>query len=134
MENDEEIEIYRRASCLLSSLGRVWHPTAEDILRIMGISKETFQIWKKKYGELGASEGCRLRQLEEENLRLKRVVADLTLDKNILQEVIKKDQKPSRRRRLAQWIRQTYGVANGRACNLARLSETACYYAARKDT
>jgi len=50
----------------------------------------TFYNWKKKYGDLGASEVRRLRQLEEENARLKSVVADLTLDKNILQEVIRK--------------------------------------------
>lgn len=65
----------------------------EDICRSMGISQATFYIWKKKYGELGASEVRRLRQLEEENLRLKRLVADLTLDKSILQEVIKKRSK-----------------------------------------
>jgi putative transposase len=62
----------------------------EDICRNMGISQATFYIWKKKFGELGASEARRLRQLEEENLRLKKLVADLTLDKSILQEVIKK--------------------------------------------
>lgn len=62
----------------------------EDVCRSMGISQATFYIWKKKYGELSASEVRRLRQLEEENARLKRLVADLTLDKNILQEVIKK--------------------------------------------
>lgn len=61
-----------------------------DVCRNLGISEATFYIWKKKYGELGASEVRRLRQLEEENARLKRVVADLTLDKNILQEVIRK--------------------------------------------
>jgi putative transposase len=61
-----------------------------DVCRGLGISEATFYIWKKKYGELGASEVRRLRQLEEENARLKRVVADLTLDKNILQEVIRK--------------------------------------------
>jgi putative transposase len=61
-----------------------------DVCRGMGISEATFYTWKKKYGELGASEVRRLRQLEEENARLKRLVADLTLDKNILQEVIKK--------------------------------------------
>jgi len=59
----------------------------EDICRSMGISKATFYIWKKKFGELGVSEVRRLRQLEEENLRLKKLVADLTLDKSILQEV-----------------------------------------------
>ena len=62
----------------------------EDVCRSIGISQATFYIWKKKYGDLGASEVRRLRQLEEENLRLKRLVADLTLDKSILQEVIKK--------------------------------------------
>ncbi len=62
----------------------------EDVCRSMGISQATFYIWKKKYGELSASEVRRLRQLEEENARLKRLVADLTLDKNILQEVIKR--------------------------------------------
>jgi putative transposase len=97
----------------------------DDICRSMGISQATFYIWKKKFGELGASEVGRLRQLEEENLRLKRLVADLTLDKSILQEVIKKDLKPSHCRALAQWIRQTYGVAIEHACKLAKLSETA---------
>jgi putative transposase len=62
----------------------------EDVCRSIGISQAAFYIWKKKYGDLGASEVRRLRQLEEENLRLKRLVADLTLDKSILQEVIKK--------------------------------------------
>ncbi len=62
----------------------------EDFCRSLGISQATFYIWKKKYGELSASEVRRLRQLEDENARLKRLVADLTLDKNILQEVIKK--------------------------------------------
>ena len=51
----------------------------------------TFYTWKKKYGHLGVSELRRLRQLEEENARLKRVVADLTLDKHILMETIRKN-------------------------------------------
>ena len=62
----------------------------EDICRSLGISQATFYNRKRKYGELGASEVRRLRQLEQENLRLKKLVADLTLDKSILQEVIKK--------------------------------------------
>ena len=106
----------------------------EDVCRSIGISQATFYIWKKKYGDLGASEVRRLRQLEEENLRLKRLVADLTLDKSILQEVIKKkDLKPTRRRDLAQWIRHTYGVGVEHACELARLSQTAWYYTSKRD-
>ena len=56
----------------------------------MGISEATFCNWKKKYVGLGVSELRRLKQLEEENARLKRMVADLSLDKQMLQEVIQK--------------------------------------------
>ena len=61
-----------------------------DVCRQVGISDATFYTWKKKYAELGVSELRKLRQLEEENARLKRIVADLTLDKQILQEVVRK--------------------------------------------
>ena len=57
----------------------------------MGISEATFYNWKKKYGGLGVSELRRLRQLEDENNRLKQIVADLTLDKQMLQDVLKKN-------------------------------------------
>ena len=57
----------------------------------MGISEATFYLWKKKYAHLGVSEMRRLRQLEEENSRLKRVVADLTLDKHMLAEALRKN-------------------------------------------
>ena len=62
----------------------------EEVCRKMGISEATFYNWKKKYGGLGVSELRKLRQLEEENFRLKQIVADLTLDKQMLQEVLKK--------------------------------------------
>jgi putative transposase len=62
----------------------------EEVCRKMGISQATFFNWKKKYGGLGVSELRRLRQLEEENHQLKKLVADLSLDKQMLQEVIKK--------------------------------------------
>ena len=58
--------------------------------RKAGISQATFYAWKKKYGGLMPSEMKRLRQLEEENGRLKRIVADLSLDKEMLQDVIKR--------------------------------------------
>lgn len=61
-----------------------------DVCRSIGISEATFYVWKKKYASLGVSELRKLRQLEAENVRLKRLVADLTLDKHILQEVIAK--------------------------------------------
>ena len=64
---------------------------ASDVCRQLGVSEATFYLWKKKYAHLGVSEFRRLRQLEEENARLKRVVADLTLDKHILMETIRKN-------------------------------------------
>ncbi|RKS97852.1 putative transposase [Chryseobacterium defluvii] len=62
----------------------------EEICRKMGISEATYYNWKKKYGGLGISELRRLRQLEEENSQLKKLIADLSLDKQILQDVLKK--------------------------------------------
>ena len=64
--------------------------TVAEVCRKMGISEATFYNWKKKYGGLGVSELRRLKQREEENARLKRMVADLSLDKQMLQEVIQK--------------------------------------------
>ena len=64
-------------------------PVAE-VIRRMGVSEQTFYRWKKKYGGLGMNELRRLRQLEEENRRLKQMVADLSLDKHMLQEVLSK--------------------------------------------
>ena len=61
-----------------------------EICRKMGISEQTFYRWKKKYGGLGVAELRRLKQLEEENRRLKRMVADLSLDKQMLQDVLSK--------------------------------------------
>jgi putative transposase len=64
-------------------------PVAE-VLRRMGISEQTFYRWKKLYGGLGVGELRRLKQLEDENRKLKQLVADLSLDKHILQDVLSK--------------------------------------------
>jgi len=62
----------------------------EDICRKLGVSQATFFRWKKKFGGLGVSELRELRQLRDENGKLKQLVADLSLDKAILQEAIRK--------------------------------------------
>ncbi|PIB22809.1 Hin recombinase [Maribacter sp. 4U21] len=62
----------------------------QEVCRKMGISEATFYNWKKKYGGLGVSELRRLKNLEEENSQLKKLVADLSLDEQILQDVLKK--------------------------------------------
>ncbi len=61
-----------------------------EICREHGISDATFYIWKKKYSGLGWSELSELRQLREENAKLKRLVADLSLDRQILREIAQK--------------------------------------------
>ena len=61
-----------------------------DVCRQLGCSEASFYLWKKRYGNLGITEVRELRQLRDENARLKRLVADLTLDKHILAEVVKK--------------------------------------------
>ncbi|AKM29335.1 Hin recombinase [Pandoraea faecigallinarum] len=61
-----------------------------DVCRQLGVSEATFYTWKKKYADFGISEMRKLKQLEDENARLRRIVADLTLDKQILQEVVRK--------------------------------------------
>ena len=64
-------------------------PVAE-ICRKLGIAEATFYRWKKHFAGMGVAEIRRLKQLEEENRRLKQVVADLTLDKAMLQDVIRR--------------------------------------------
>jgi len=61
-----------------------------EVCRKMGITEQTFYRWKKKFAGMGVAELTRLRQLEDENSKLKSLVADLTLDKHMLQEVLRK--------------------------------------------
>ena len=64
-------------------------PLAE-VTRKLGVSEKTYYLWRKKYAQMGMAEIRKLRLLEEENRKLKQLVADLTLDKVILQEVVAK--------------------------------------------
>lgn len=62
----------------------------QDVVRRLGITETTFYRWKSKYGELEVSDAKRLRALEDENRKLKTLVADLTLDKQALQHLLGK--------------------------------------------
>ena len=64
-------------------------PVAE-VCRKMGVSEATFFRWKKQFAGMGVAEIRRLKQLEDENTKLKRLVADLTLDKTMLQDVLRR--------------------------------------------
>ena len=64
--------------------------TVGEICRQLGVSEQSFYRWKRKYQGIGIAELRRLRQLEDENRKLKKIVADLSLDKHILQDVLSK--------------------------------------------
>ena len=61
-----------------------------EVCRAMGVTEQTYYRWKKSYGGLGVHEIRRLKLLEEENRRLKQLVADLSLDRHMLQEIVRK--------------------------------------------
>ena len=63
---------------------------AVEVCRRLGVTEQTFYRWKKKFAGMGVAELRRLKQLEEENRKLKQLVADLSLDKAMLQEVVRK--------------------------------------------
>jgi putative transposase len=62
---------------------------ATQLCRKMGISEQTFYVWKRRFAGMGVAELKKVKQLEDENRRLKSLVADLSLDKQMLQEVLK---------------------------------------------
>ena len=65
--------------------------TTEDVAREYGVSKHTIYAWRSKYGGMDVSEAQEVKQLREENARLRKLVADLSLDKDMLQSVIRKN-------------------------------------------
>ena len=86
---DEEVTFSRRTDAYALKQAELGTAVGE-ICRKMGVSEATFYVWRKKYGGLGPSELKRLRLLEDENRKLKQLVADLSLDKAMLQEVVTK--------------------------------------------
>jgi putative transposase len=100
-----------------------------ELLRRVGVSEQTFYRWKKQYVGLEADQVRQLKQLQEENTRLKRVVADLTLDKaNVAGCTRKKILKPSRRRQVVEYLHDRYRVSERRACRVARMHRATFRY------
>jgi hypothetical protein len=85
----KEVEVHRGADCLCIEAGRDGY-TGYGGDPPNGISEQTFDRWKKVYGGLGVGELRQVKQLEEENRKLKQLFADLSLDKHILQDVLSK--------------------------------------------
>lgn len=75
----------REAEVLLSQ-----GQTVKQVVRALGISEQTYYRWRREYGGMGKTQARRLKELERENARLKRIVADLSLDNEILKEALSK--------------------------------------------
>ncbi|MEO1398632.1 MAG: IS3 family transposase, partial [Pseudomonadota bacterium] len=100
-----------------------------EVCRKAGIAEATFYNWRKRYAGLMPSEMKRLKMLDEENTRLKRLVADLSLDKAMLQDVIKrKPLRPARRRELVDDLRSIWGVSIRRACGVLQAHRSTYHY------
>ena len=99
-----------------------------DLCRKAGISSATFFNWKKKYAGLLPTEMRRLKQLEDENAKLKKLVADLSLDREMLQEVIHRGVlEPARKRKLVDEVCREWSVLIRRACRVFEF-DTSTYH------
>src|SRR5262249_41906589 len=103
-----------------------------EVCRKAGISEATYYNWRKKYGALMPSEMKRLRQLEEENGKLKKIVADLSLDKNAAGRDPPKAMKPVRKRQLVDHARATWQVSIRRACRALPVHRSTYHYRSRR--
>lgn len=88
-KSNEKKQIYRKSDCLRLEAIRDGSKSGRSVSQ-NGYQRGNFLQLEKKFGGFGITELCRLRQLEEENSQLKKLVADLSLDKQILQDVLKK--------------------------------------------
>ncbi|WP_435870127.1 IS3 family transposase [Eleftheria terrae] len=109
--------------------------SVEEVCRKMGVSDATFYVWRKKYGGVGPSELRRMRQLEEENRKLKQIVADLSLDKAMLQHIVgKKSLGHSLRRALVPDLMRCFGCSQRNALRMVKMSaSTYLYRPVKKD-
>jgi putative transposase len=108
-------------------------PVGDDCRKV-GISEQTFCRWKKAYGGMLPSEARELKQLRDENTTLKRLVADLSLDKVMLQDIVQKAVlKPVKQREVMHYLIGRYGVSERRACLTTRLWRSSLRYESQRD-
>ncbi|WP_420796208.1 IS3 family transposase [Burkholderia gladioli] len=105
-----------------------------DLIRQVGISAQTFYRWKKQYAGMQSDQVRELKQLQDENARLKKLVAELSLDKAILQDVASKKWPPAALRRdVVAYVVSHYGLTMRRACRLLKQPRSVQYYRSVKD-
>jgi putative transposase len=106
---------------------------ATEIARRLGIAEQTFYWWRKEYEGLEPGQARELRQLREENAKLKKIVADLSLDKAMLTDIAKKKVvKAPQRREAVAYMRSHYGVSERRACLIVGQPRSVQWYQSRR--
>ena len=107
--------------------------SATDLCRKHGISDATFYTWRKKYGGMEVSEARRLKALEEENARLKKLLAESMMDVSTLREMLgKKLLTPGSRRNAVAWAIEEKSYSQRRACELVGMSPRIYRYRSRR--
>lgn len=96
--------------------------TVKDVCREAGISEATYYNWKSKYGGMEASDIKKIKDLEDENRRLKQMFADLSLENRALKDVIEKALKPAFKRELVTHLITTFELSIRQACRSLNLS------------
>lgn len=91
-----------------------------DLIRQLGISEMTYYRWKKQYSGLESEQVRELKQVLEENARLKKLVAELSLDKAVLQDVLSKNPRPSLMKQVVDYVTRIHGYSQRKACRLTR--------------
>lgn len=124
---DEKVTIHRKQIVL--ALKQAELPTSvPDVYRKLGISDSTCYTLRKKYSVISPSELKHMRQLKDENLRLKKLVADISLDKAILQHGLAKRADAGTPTRMGQGFKGPYGASNKQTCFVLRLSRSSFRY------
>ena len=104
-----------------------------DLIRHVGISEQTFYRWSKQYAGMQSDQVRELKQLQDENARFKKLVAELSLDKAILQDVASKVARPALRKDVVDYVISHYGLTMRRACRLVKYPSSTQYYQSVKD-
>jgi putative transposase len=122
-----------RADCGGTQAGREGAQVA-DLIRHLGIAEQTFYRWKQRYGRLKSDQVRQFRQLQDENTKLKRLVADLSLGKVMLQDVLsKKNLRPSQKWVGVGYLGTAYPISERRACRIVHCARASYRYRSYRD-